>query len=46
MEQLATPDEVAMNYTLSDAENMTIAVEFLPKGDWVNKDKTTNETIK
>ena len=46
IEQLATADEVALNYTLSDAENMTLSVELMPKGDWVNKDETSNETIK
>tara|TARA_B110000285_G_C14912744_1_gene508724 strand:+ start:265 stop:441 length:177 start_codon:yes stop_codon:yes gene_type:complete len=28
IEQLATTNEVALNYTLSDAENMTMALEF------------------
>jgi hypothetical protein len=31
---------------MSEAENMTLAVEFMPKGNWVNEDETTNETIK
>ena len=25
---------------------MTLSVEFMPKGNWVNIDDTTNETIK
>ena len=45
-EQLATADEAGLNYTLSDAENMTLSVEFQPKGSWVNSDGVTNETIK
>jgi hypothetical protein len=28
IEQLASTDEVSLNYTLSDAENMTMALEF------------------
>jgi hypothetical protein len=35
-----------LNYTLSDAENMTMSLEFEPKGSWVNQDKVNNETIK
>ena len=31
---------------MSEAENMTLAIEFQPKGNWVNEDGTTNETIK
>ena len=45
-EQLATAEEAGLNYTLSDAENMTLSVEFQPKGSWVNEDGITNETIK
>ena len=45
-EQLATPDEAGLNYTLSDAENMTMSLEFQPAGSWVNKDGVTNDTIK
>jgi hypothetical protein len=45
-EQLATADEAGLNYTLSDAENMTMSLEFQPAGSWVNEDGVTNETIK
>lgn len=45
-DQLATPDEVGLNYTLSDAENMTMSLEFQPQGTWVNEDGVTNGTIK
>ena len=45
-EQLATTAEAGLNYTLSDAENMTMSFEFEPKGSWVSKDGVTNETIK
>ena len=34
------------NYTLSDAQNLTINIEFKTRGNWVNKDGVTNETIK
>jgi len=46
IEQLATTDEVALNYTLSDAENMTMSLEFEPIGSWVAGDDITNYTIK
>jgi len=46
IEQLATTDEVGLNYTLSDAENMTMALEFQPRGSWVNEDGVNNYTIK
>lgn len=45
-DQLASPDEVGLNYTLSDAENMTMSLEFQPQGSWVNEDGVTNGTIK
>lgn len=45
-EQLANTAEAGLNYTLSDAENMTMSLEFEPKGSWVNQDKVNNETIK
>ena len=37
---------MGLNYTLSDAANMTMSFEFEPKGSWVNQDKVNNETIK
>ena len=46
IEQLATTDEVALNYTLSDAENMTMSLEFEPVGSWVGGSDITNYTIK
>ena len=45
-EQLASTAEARLNYTLSDAENMTMSFEFEPKGSWVGKDQVNNETIK
>ena len=45
-EQLANTGEAGLNYTLSDAENMTMSFEFEPKGSWVSQDGVTNETIK
>ena len=35
-----------MNYTLSDAENMTMSLEFEPIGSWINENGVTNYTIK
>jgi len=46
IEQLATTNEVALNYTLSDAENMTMSLEFEPVGSWVGGSDITNYTIK
>ena len=43
---MANTQEAGLNYTLSDNENMTMSFEFEPKGNWVNKDGVTNETIK
>tara|TARA_B110000285_G_C14928783_1_gene516346 strand:- start:257 stop:472 length:216 start_codon:yes stop_codon:yes gene_type:complete len=31
---------------MSEAENMTLSIEFQPKGNWVNEDGTNNDTIK
>ena len=41
-----TKEELQQNYTLSDAQNLTINLEFKTRGNWVNEDGVTNETIK
>lgn len=46
LNKLATVTELQQNYTLSEAENITLAIEFQPKGNWINEDGTTNGTIK
>ena len=46
LSQHMTLRELQQNYTMSEAENMTLSIEFQPKGNWVNEDGTNNGTIK